>query len=308
MQPRYSKIILPALSAILGMLFLYSAYSKLFPVSFFEAGLIQFYGIPWKAAPIIARSVVIIEFILGVTLLLNLYLIRKAVLLLATSLLIFFTFLLFLLWVNKGNEVDCGCFGEEIVMSPLVSIVKNILMMAVIGVLYRWHPGWQTKWAFWLILSITGITIAYTLLSQPFIVSVPKQKNLHQKLDLSSVQAKIDEKSYSDSIAQGKHILAFLSLKCHYCVLAARKLSVVKYQYPDTPIFMVLNGKENLLPDFHKKTDTKDIPYIFLKKDYFAPLAGVNLPIIYYLNNGVVEKTISYNEVESDDIRNWLKD
>ncbi len=299
-------ILLPGLSIVLGILFLYSGYTKLYPISFFEAGLIQFYNIPWKAAPIVARIVIAVEFALGVLLLFNIYLNRKIVLIFSTLLLAFFSFLLLLLWVNKGNNVDCGCFGEEIVMSPSISIIKNMVMIAAVFGLFQWHAGWEIKKGTWLALFISGGSIAYTLLAQPFIISTQKQLNFHKKLEISSVQSKINEKNYADTLSKGKHILAFLSLKCEFCIIAARKLSVVKYQYPDTPLFFVLNGKEEKLPEFHKKTDTYDIPFIFLKKDTFVPLAGVKLPVIYYLNNSIVEKTISYNEVESDDILRWL--
>lgn len=52
-----------------------------------------------------------------------------------------FTLYLVWLWIKMGNNVNCGCFGNNIWMSPFTSIIKNIVLLLAIGTLIRWHKG-----------------------------------------------------------------------------------------------------------------------------------------------------------------------
>ena len=39
----------------------------------------------------------------------------------------------------------------------------------------------------------------------------------------------------------------------------------------------------------------------------FVELAGLQLPVIYYLNNSVVEKQVDYFTLDQNHIETWLK-
>ena len=149
------------LSALIGITFLFSAYSKLFPIEPFEYILVGTTFINWKASVIVARLIIGIEFILGCLFLFSL--INKRILLIAAIILGVFSFHLLFQIIIKGNGSDCGCFGTWLSMTPLQAIIKNAIMLLVIYGLYRLNFSFNLKIKhkeFYIsILAITSIFI-----------------------------------------------------------------------------------------------------------------------------------------------------
>jgi len=71
---RYLKIISVVFSILLGLIFLFSAYSKLFPIEPFEYSFVELGISNWKSSIIIARLFIAFEFACGLLLLFNLWL------------------------------------------------------------------------------------------------------------------------------------------------------------------------------------------------------------------------------------------
>lgn len=70
---------------------------------------------------------------------------------------------------------------------------------------------------------------------------------------------------------------------------------------------MVLNGKSSRLTEFVNKTNTHGINYTFLKGKDFIYLAGLELPVIYLIDNSKVEIELNYKQLNQNQVSNWLK-
>lgn len=135
---------LVAISRILvGVLFIISGLIKLNdPVGFsfkleeyFSTGVLDLpFLIPYALA--IALFLVIFEVMLGIMLLMG-YQARFTVWSLLLMI-IFFTFLTFYsAYFNKVT--DCGCFGDAIKLTPWESFIKDVILLVLIIVLFRWR-------------------------------------------------------------------------------------------------------------------------------------------------------------------------
>lgn len=135
---------LVAISRILvGVLFIISGLIKLNdPVGFsfkleeyFSTGVLDLpFLIPYALA--ISLFLVIFEVMLGIMLLMG-YQVRFTVWSLLLMIL-FFTFLTFYsAYFNKVT--DCGCFGDAIKLTPWESFTKDVILLALIIVLFRWR-------------------------------------------------------------------------------------------------------------------------------------------------------------------------
>lgn len=308
------KIFLSLISVGLGLVFLYSGYTKLTPVietfefSFVDVGIGN-----WYSAPVLARLMIGLEFFVGLLLILN-YNLKKFTLPLAAGLLLFFCVYLVLQIILSGNEGNCGCFGEHVKMTPLEAIVKNIIMLGLALPVYLRHEGWKIGFNR-LLLSFTGLTTllipfllnpvdySYTSNNLDEEVNYPLELNaLFSPEDSSKVEIpKVD-------IRKGKHVLAFMSLKCPHCRVAAKKFRLIKNNNPEIPIYFVLNGDKKDLNAFLEDTRIENIPYSFALGKAFVQLSGTTLPKIYYLNNTIVYKKVDYYELNQYQIEDWLKE
>lgn len=306
------RILMIILSVLLGLVFIYSGWSKLDPlIETFEFTFVDIGIGNWYTAPIMARVLIGLEFFLGLLLIMN-YNLRKFTLPLTIGLLIFFCLYLMLQIFFSGNEGNCGCFGERLHMTPLQAIIKNVIMIALcFPIMYVWH-GWKIKYNK-LLLSF----IAVTSLTMPFILNMVDftytsnnlGEKVNYKLDMDllykpedSVKVQIPKVD----LKTGKHVVAFMSLSCPHCRIAAKKFHLINKNNPQLPIYFILNGDKEKLAEFYKDTKTENIPASFALGKTFVNLAGTHLPQMYYLDNSIVVKKLDYFELNQYHIEDWL--
>ena len=119
------------LRILVSALFIFSGIVKLYPIEPFELTLIDVGMSNWSFAPIMARLLIGTEIFLGLAVLLNTKFL-PSVLKYTLILTGFFTFYLTLLWIFRGNNVNCGCLGSYILLTPAESIAKNLVLIVII--------------------------------------------------------------------------------------------------------------------------------------------------------------------------------
>jgi uncharacterized membrane protein YphA (DoxX/SURF4 family) len=301
------------LAAALGLIFLYSGYTKLVPViETFEFSFVDFGVANWYTAPIIARVLIALEIFTGLLLVAN-YRLKQFTLPLTAGILVFFILYLILQITSTGNSGNCGCFGEHIQMTPLEAIIKNILMLLVCLPLYLWNIGWSLKKNWLVPVLISPLCIAIPFILNPVDYSYTSNNldetvNYPLELDLlyhpeDSIKVEIPKVE----LRTGKQVVAFLSLTCSHCRVAAKKFRLIKKENPALPIYFVLNGDHSALDAFLEDTHVDNIPYSFCLGKTFVQLSSAHLPRIYYLNNGMVVKKVDYFELSQYQIEDWIQ-
>lgn len=298
------------LSISIGFVFIVSAITKLFPIEPFEYQFVDIGLASWNTAPYVARFFISIEFLVGFLFVLNLSLRKWTIRLAAFILLVFSTYLLYKI-MKEGNVGNCGCFGEVYKMTPLQGLLKNIGLFVAVIALY-----WSAEKDYW---SSKYKKIAFPLLVIGSLVLGFFINPLYAKYHPNSAMNRVNyalplSYLYEDSLQapptvnlkQGKHIVAFLSLTCSHCKVAAKKLHLIQKRNPALPIYLVLNGDAELLATFLKENQVENIPHsLFLGPDKWTQLAGFFLPVIMYVEEGIVQKKVNGILVEQDDMEKW---
>jgi uncharacterized membrane protein YphA (DoxX/SURF4 family) len=140
------KILRNSFRVLVGLLFIFSGFVKgVDPLgtAFRIEDYFVAFGIPWAGQFSLAISIIMctLEFITGVSLLLNLWIKKTAWLLLL--MMTYFTVLTFLdaVW----NLVpDCGCFGEAIKLTNLQTFIKNLVLMAFVIPIFMWRKKYRS--------------------------------------------------------------------------------------------------------------------------------------------------------------------
>jgi uncharacterized membrane protein YphA (DoxX/SURF4 family) len=310
---RLQQISALLLSVLLGLVFLYSGYSKLVPIiETFEFTFVDLGIANWYSAPIFARLLIGFELFLGLLLVLN-YRLRKITLPLTFIVLALFTIYLAMQVMLNGDQGNCGCFGERIKMTPVQAILKNSILAVLAISLYLLSEGWKTRFQALLISSCLMISMSLPFVINPIDYSYTSN-NLDEKinypleLDLlynsnDTSQIEIPE----IELRKGKHVVAFLSLTCSHCRIAAKKFRLIKKNNPELPVYFILNGNKRDYPDFMKDTKTENIPSSFCLGKTFVQLSSAHLPRIYYLDNSRVVKKVDYFELNQYSLEEWLK-
>jgi len=71
---------------------------------------------------------------------------------------------------------------------------------------------------------------------------------------------------------------------------------------------MVLNGKESNLSSFINETKASNVPHMILNGMPFAKITGGAVPVIYWIEDGIVVKKSNYISLEESSILAWLNE
>ncbi len=303
-MPRLLRVLLVLLSIIIGATFLYSAYTKLFPIHSFELTMIEYIRLPAKLAAILARFFTGLEASLGALIVLHLYGHWKWVLKTALALLIGFSGYLIWLWAIAGNDVNCGCFGDAIWMSPSTSLIKNAVMIVLIWLLIKYHKGITYKWT-----SVVPLSVLISAIASIFIFFPVFSR---YKIDLKPMYT-ADSTAGTTFIpnidlSKGKHIIAFVSPSCIHCRRAGLLMHDILHHNPSLPIYMVIGGTTSDLKDFWAASKAEDVPHTRLATEPFMKLSKGIFPTILWVNNGMVEgELLSYKDLDEKVLEKWMK-
>ncbi len=297
---------------LLAAVFFFSAIGKLFSYASFEQFTWTFMdlGLPnIEFAAALARLFIGLEMMLGCFLLFHLFL-KEFTLPIVIVFLLFLTSYLVFGVVKHGNTGDCGCFGDAYKMKPVAAIIKNVLMLAASFLLLKIYPVKLFKRT-----EILSMIICFAVFVLPFLIHPLGQDRMpqvvHQSIHLEHLYHSQNPQNIPPEIdlREGKHIVAFLSLTCPHCRKAAYELQVIFKQRPEFPIYMILNGHPNFLKEFMEETRADKLPYsLFRGGDEFMNMAGPGVPAIYWVNNGIIERSSNYYQLDPDVMENWLKE
>src|SRR5690606_30147631 len=135
-KKKLASLIALILAAALGLVFVVSAYAKTMPISYFEYVVDSQLGLGTTWSAIAARLLIGLEAAIGLLLIFQLWGRNYWVLKMGLLLLVLFSLHLIVLWATVGNNVNCGCMGNQIYLSPVQSLLKNTVL--IIGFLTVW--------------------------------------------------------------------------------------------------------------------------------------------------------------------------
>lgn len=305
------KITAVILNILLGLLFIFSGLTKILVIEPFEYKLVEA-GFPWQASLLAARLIIGLEWTLGI-LLLTQSTLRKKTYIAVLVLLVVFSMQLAYAWLVKGDDSNCECFGELLPFSPLQGILKNLVLILLTALAARFYKPFRFRFA-----RAGRILLALFLLTAfilPFVLNpMNYETSSHFYEKGERYKLGIDTLYHSESIAppetdlrSGKHIVAFMSLSCPHCRVAAKKIRLMKEKNPALPFFAVLNGRPALEEAFFTDTRMSNIPWIlYNERASFARMAGPALPAIYWLQNDTVVNESTHLDLNQQQIENWL--
>ena len=269
------KIVSKILQLLLGITFLFSAYTKAVGPGFFEITLMDQGIAPDRIiASYLARFFIGLEFALGFLMLLPFYV--KRLMQFTFFLLGGFTLHLIYLW-SIGDTDNCGCFGEMISMTPEQSIIKNMIMLAIAFVVFRSAQTKKIK------IIIPIVFSAATIISMWIILPIPNHKEFpFESFTHFETRGRVD-------LSSGENLVAIFNLDCEHCQQAATELGDLKRNQENFPELYVLYFQEGstTVEDFESITQSS-FPYDLIEVNTFFDLIGDSPPRVYYLKDGKV--------------------
>ena len=264
---------------IVGIVFIISAYSKLIAPGIVEIILVD-HGLSSsrETAAVFVRVLIGFEFALGFLFLQKNY-IKK--LIVPAALIFLFAFTAYLIYTGYilGDKQNCGCFGSMIEMSPLQSIIKNIILIVALFAIQKINPSDCKK----IILPILILVIP--------IASVFFLSPLRSVKDFKfSSYTNFEGKGRVD-LTQGNKLVAIFNTECDHCQATAQEIEKLAYSSKNFPeIYALIFSEGTVSIDSFKTITGFNFAYKEINANEFFDLIGQAPPRIYWLENGSIKK------------------
>ena len=204
-----------------------------------------------------------------------------------------FTILIVYAWFYHDLG-DCGCFGGYLAMGPGASIAKNLVLMALIGVAWRWEhrvPAEQGGQAPARAGRVRRAALG-VLACGVVVLAVAFGDNAHffsalsydPTSDFSRMRLAFEGERWE--LAQGTYVLVVLTATCEHCQATVESLNEVVVA-PDTPpvIGLLFGENEEELTEFRNVTQPL-FPTPTIEADIFFDLIGEEPPRFYFIEDG----------------------
>lgn len=263
------------LRCLLGLTFLFSAYTKFVAPGFFEITLIDQGLMPNRLwAQHAARFLIGFEFALGLLMLLPFY--TKRLMFLSVLMLTGFSLHLAYLWAT-GDTENCGCFGEMISMSPAESILKNVAMGAIAVFVWAKSTNKTTSNALLWLFSLLAMGSMWLL------------RPISNASDFPFASFTQFEHKGRTDLASGEKIVAVFNLDCEHCQELATALADLQNnfdKFPDTYVLYFSEG-QTTPTEFEALTQSR-FPYAMIDVNTFFDLIGDSPPRLYHTKDAQV--------------------
>lgn len=266
------------LRAILGIIFLMSAISKLVAPGLFEITIME-QGI-FTSREIVAylsRFLIVMELFIGLALFQSFYL-KNIILPLSIFILLAFTILLSFS-VFAGDTNNCGCFGEVVKMSPLQAIIKNIFLIFIGMILFRLQDDNSTKIYIPILILVVSFGTVFG------IAPIKSYENL-----VFTQYTNFENEGRVD-LTSGNNLVAVFFIECEHCIETAQEIVKLENETGNiSNLYILFAGEDSdSIHSFIDKTQI-DHPYFRIPLEDFFGLIGNSPPRIYWLKDGKVKE------------------
>ena len=287
-----NNIISWVIRILISVLFLVSAYAKVyhepsayFSITTFEQKQLVPLGFDSSLAAFFSRTLIALEFTLGILILLPFQL-KRVVIPITIGILAFFSIHLGIQIYLTGNAGNCGCFGALIEMTPLEAIIKNVLAIGLLVILYFLQKSNQfVKNDLWFFSPVFYLFLALLF------IYIPIKKSPEKKIsEFSDVVPSVDD---------GKVLLCFFAAGCDHCRSTMRSLdslnSIYVNDFPRIEIVFMEEETEKIPEFFEYAGNTYAYQILDIPTFYEVLTWERDTPGVFYMWNGNI--ITSYNGI-----------
>lgn len=283
-----------------------SSIAKLSSLESFELYIFSFGFATFDICSLVARSVVIMEFLLGSFLVFNL--LHRFMKWITAAFLAVFS--IFLLWrLMAGDTESCHCMGDVVDMNPTQSLIKNAVLAVLLAV------SWKTDRLVYKRQNLIAFLIAAVTTVVVFLVWPPDfyYRNTSESNDLS--QEAFRPVADSLGFSRGRRVICFYSATCEHCRHCASKMAGIIRRH-DIPLdsvsvlFMQTHvAQDSVVTAFYAEHgDGLVLPYHDLHPFDFIPLTNGSMPLVTLFKDGNLVKEYDYLSLDEKELASFFNE
>lgn len=296
---------------LLGVFFIGTAVLKLLSIDSFEVYIYSFGIVNFVTTTFLSRLLIFIELLIGISLILKLCF--KQIWWL--TMLMMAGFMLFLVYAAIfRSDSNCHCFGSFIELNPMQSIVKNIIVLALLFVIRKEKShDYKPLLRKWLVVGtiIISLIIAFVLL--PMDVIYNRIYSEREEVNTVAFYESLNDSTYFDGeklmdVSEGRYLINYALAGCKYCRIGAEKLTLMvdKHQIPHDRVKFVIGGNDEAIARFIEITGTSDYEHRKIPASKFMAITYGKFPLYIFVEDGKVVKAGDFRIIDDEIITEFF--
>ena len=286
---------------LLGVFFIGTAVLKLLSIDNLEVYIYSFGLFSYTWTTFFSRLLIFIELIIGISLIFKIFF--KQIWWIAMLMMVGFT--LFLVYAALfRNDSNCHCFGSLVELDPRLSIIKNIIVLALLFFIrkensYDYRPILK-RWLLALAI-VTSFVISFVLLPMDVIYN-----RIHSEKE--NVNTVAFYESLSDStfveLQHGRYLINYALAGCKYCRIGAEKLTMMvdRHHIPHEKVKFVIGGNDEAISKFIEITGTSDYEHWKIPAPELMSITYGKFPLYVFIEDGTVVKAGDFRILDDETI------
>lgn len=290
---------------VLGLLFVVSAILKIVDMDAFELYVFSYRFFAINTSFLVARAAIIVELVLGIGLISNCF--HKLMWWGSVLMLVGYTGLLIYALV-LGRTDSCHCFGDYLQLNPWQSIIKNVVLLALFALIYNVKGRRFKRDGLALAAVVVGCAVAVFAVSPPdnMTPSYDPSHDLNGELFNEALQ---QSPLNAYGLTDGRKVVAIFSSGCDYCMLAARKLSLMQqlYGFPEKDVLFIFMGTEEGIQRFYQESESINYQYVIYND--VVTLLKINngvFPIVVLMDHGEIVGEYGFRNMRENEIKDFF--
>lgn len=289
----------------LGALFVVAAVLKLLSIDNFEIYIYSFGLFSYTWTTFFSRLLIFIELLIGISLILKICF--KQIWWLTMLMIAGFTLFLVYTAIFR-NDSNCHCFGDLIELGPTQSIVKNIIVMALLFFIRNEDShDYKPVLKKWLVASTIVISLVISFVLLPMDVIYNKLYSEKENVNTTAFYESLSDSTYFDGeklmdVSHGRHLINYALAGCKYCRIGAEKLTLMvdRHGIPHDRIKFIIGGSDEAIGRFIELTGTSDYEHWNIALPQLMAITFGKFPLFVLIENGKVVKAGDFRILDDE--------
>ena len=278
---------------LLGVFFIGTAVLKLISIDNFEIYIYSFGLFSFTWTTLFSRLLIFIELVIGLSLIFKIWF--KQIWLLTVLIMVGFTLFLVYSAIFR-NDSNCHCFGDLIELDPMQSIVKNIIVLALLFLIRKEQShDYQLALRRWLSAGIVLVSLAIPFILMPMDVIYNRIYSDEENVNTIAFYESLNDSTYFDGVklmdvSDGRYLINYALAGCRFCHLGAEKLVLMldRHGIPHDRVKFVIGGNDDAVSKFIEKTNTSDYDHWKIPAPKMMSVTYGEFPLYVFVEDGKI--------------------
>ena len=301
-----SRVLRLSIRLLLGVFFISTAVLKLLSIDSFEVYIYSFGLFSYTLTTFFSRLLIFIELLLGISLVLKFYF-RQ---IWWFTILMMVGFTLFLIYAAIfRNDSNCHCFGDLIELDPTLSIVKNIITIAMLFFIRKEeNHDYKPVLRKWLLGISIAISIVIPFVLMPMDVIYNRIYSEQENLNTEAFYESLSDSTFVE-IQKGRHLINYVLAGCKYCRIGADKVTMMfeRHGVSHDKLKFIIGGSDEAISRFIEVTGTSDYEHWKIPAPQFMAITYGKFPLYVFIEDGKIVKAGDFRILDDETIESFFR-